>query len=1072
MGEEPTGALTVEQEQAAERRGEPLLLSAAAGSGKTTVLVERFVRAVRVDGLAPSRILAITFTERAAGELRERVRARLLELGARDAARDTETAFVGTFHGFCARILRAHAPLAGLDPDFAILDEGLSGRLRDRAMRNALGAYLAGERQPAVDLLAAYGIDRVRSMILSVHAQLRSRGALAPSLPEATGSREREAVAVLAEIDRLLKAFGAEYELLKRRRAAVDFDDLELLACKLLQERPDVRQAWSGRFELLMVDEFQDTNPRQMALLTALERGNLFTVGDELQAIYGFRHADVRLFRERRDELGAVGGSLALTHNFRSDPAVIDLVNALFSPRFEDFSELVPSRARSDGPPAIELLLTDRAGWGEHPELARELGRGLPAAAAWRHAEARALAERIARMIREDGVPAGDVVVLLRAAGDLRVYERALALSGVRTLAAVGAFWEHQQVRDLLAYLRALANPLDEEALYGVLASPLVGLGSDVLGLLSRRARETGGLWRAVCEADQAPELGEDAIRALAAFCRTLSAEREAAPLRSLSELIDRVVRDLAYREHVLGLDGGERRLANVHKLLRLARRFEAAEGRDLRGFLDHVAHLADSAGAREADAPVDGAEPDAVRLMSIHAAKGLEFPVVCVADLGRAPNMSAPDLLVEDGRVGVRLMRLDGEKAEPALDFEELAAERAERESQEEDRILYVAMTRARERLLLSAGVEIGKWHQIGPSAGPISWLGPALAPDLPERLETEQGPLLIQVRGTRVRCLISAVASPPAAVHPAPAARSGTSAARPAGAVQAQLDALPAPAIATLSYSALSELERCGYRYYLQRVLGLPEAPGRVDIGGHGIAARERGTLIHRLLELADFTTGRQPSPADVARAAEELGMKPTPPEMQEIAALIGAALDSPPAATLAQARELRREHPFAFSPGPGEPLIIGVLDVLASTAQGSMLVVDYKSDRVRPDDDLQGLVERDYAVQRLLYALAVLRAGAEHVRVAHWFLARPGEWAQADYRAEDRDALEHELAGRLRPVMAGAGAFAVSDNPHRGLCLTCPGRSGLCSWGDEYTLRDDPRADIGPRIVPGQA
>ena len=223
--------------------------------------------------------------------------------------------------------------------------------------------------------------------------------------------------------------------------------------------------------------------------------------------------------------------------------------------------------------------------------------------------------------------------------------------------------------------------------------------------------------------------------------------------------------------------------------------------------------------------------------------------------------------------------------------------------------------------------------------------------------------------------------------------------------------------------------------------------------------------GHSIHRLLESTDFTAGRPPSAADVARAAEELGFKPTPPEMDEIACLIGTALSSAPAARLARATDLRREHPFAFSPGPGEPLITGVLDVLASTGEASMLVVDYKSDRVGPEDDLEALVERDYAVQRLLYALAVLRTGAEHIQVAHWFLARPGEWAHADYRAQDRDALEAELARRLAPATAGARAFEVSENPHRGLCLTCPGRSGLCSWGDEQTLRDDPRTAVSP-------
>ena len=187
--------------------------------------------------------------------------------------------------------------------------------------------------------------------------------------------------------------------------------------------------------------------------------------------------------------------------------------------------------------------------------------------------------------------------------------------------------------------------------------------------------------------------------------------------------------------------------------------------------------------------------------------------------------------------------------------------------------------------------------------------------------------------------------------------------------------------------------------------------------------------------------------------------------------MAELLAAAICSPQGEMLARATDLRREHPFAFSPGPGLPLITGVLDVLASTGEGSLLVLDYKSDRVGPESDLEALVERDYAIQRLLYALAALRTGAERVEVAHWFLARPGEWAQATYRAGDRAALEGELASRLQPVLAGAGAFSVSANPHRGLCLTCPGRSGLCPWDDEHTLRDDPRAEIPRPQVPAE-
>src|SRR5437763_7300254 len=159
------------------------MLSAAAGSGKTAVLVERFVQAIRTDGVAPGRILAITFTERAAGELRGRVRNKLLELGDREAARDTETAFVGTFHGFCGRMLRTHPLAAGLDPDFRVLDEGRAATLRELAFAAAAAEFLEGERGDAVDLVAAYGIDQLFAMLAQTYAELRSRGSRRPRLP-------------------------------------------------------------------------------------------------------------------------------------------------------------------------------------------------------------------------------------------------------------------------------------------------------------------------------------------------------------------------------------------------------------------------------------------------------------------------------------------------------------------------------------------------------------------------------------------------------------------------------------------------------------------------------------------------------------------------------------------------------------------------------------------------------------------------------------------------------------------------------------------------------------------------
>jgi ATP-dependent helicase/nuclease subunit A len=1174
-----TVVLTDEQSRAVARRSEPILLSAAAGSGKTSVLVERFVAAVREDGIAPGKILAITFTERAAGELRARVRARLLALGDREAARDTEAAFVGTFHGFCARLLRAHPLAAGLDPDFAIIDEGLAGRLRELAFKAALREFLEGERTAEVDMLAAYGVDRARTMVEQIYGELRSQGQrqptlpvpryIAPSsesstvetvdaaaLPESNPSldsesdpvpdprAQRDAIAACALLDELLKGYGAAYEELKQGRGAVDFDDLELLARRLLRERANVRAAWSERFELLMVDEFQDTNARQLGILEALDRGNLFTVGDELQSIYGFRHADVRLFRERRAMLEEHGGSMLLTRNFRSREPLLDVVNAVFAERFSTYTPLVAGRVDDPGEPEVELLLTNVRGWDERPELAREIAAGLPETQLWRQAEARLLAQRVAELVQQGHTRAGDVVVLLRASGDLEVFERALQLCGLRTLAAVGTFWRHQQIGDLIAYLRALANPLDEEALYAALASPLAGCSKDCLALLAEAARkDRGGAWETALAVSAAGEAlavsaaGEDGgeaqaqlvlapgdRRALASFCARLQAERANASRHTISELIERAIDASGYREHVLGLDWGERRLANVHKLLRLARRFEAREGRELRAFLDHVAYLQDAVKV-EPDAPVEGVEPDAVRLMTIHAAKGLEFPVVCLADLGRQPNTQTPDLLVDGERVGLRLVRLDGEGSKAALDYEQLCSERREREAQEEDRILYVAMTRARERLLLSGAVDFERWPVSRQAPTAISWLAPALAADLPAlakagetavhdlpiagaagtvnvrlRLSTPATvgtvlrraslthspgePLVSEPSMSGERALAGTqMSSEPDGGEPAPGEQlsllvgdapssmaPGTAptpvsapaytpapASSPAPTAASGPDAAGEPALASLSYTSLSELERCGYRYYLERVLGFGEdrRAVRSEAGHGGLEARARGTLIHRLMESIDFSRPSPPSPQQVGALARELGMRTSANERDEIAALLDTAMRAQPALRVARARALRREHPFAFSLAPGEPLIGGVIDLLARESDGGEVVLDYKSDRVAATVDLEALVVREYGIQRLLYALAVLRDGAPSVDVVHWFLERPGEEVVARFQAGERDALERRLSEHV--ASARGRGFAVSASPHRGLCLTCPGRGSLCSWSEQETMKN---------------
>ena len=746
--------LTAEQERAIARRGEPLLLAAGAGSGKTSVLVERFVRAVREDGIAPERILAITFTERAAGELRERVHGRLLALGESVAAKAaSEDAYIGTFHGFCARVLRAHARAAGLAEEHEILDEGIAARLRRRAFARALGAFVADGRAEAVDLIAAYTADRARAITLGLYAELRSRGQTHPRLPtprldrapatlheldaaqagELRALDERGAQAV-ALWDELLELFGARYEQAKREREGVDFDDLELRAGELFARDRALREHWAERFELLMVDELQDVNSRQLALLSALERENLFTVGDEWQSIYGFRHADVSLFRDRHAHLAPRGQSLRLAHNFRGRPELLGAVNAVFTRRFGD--AYTPLRAGREGArgrvrhgrsPHLELLLADR--------------RGRPD---WRATEARLLAARLAELLgdatRPDATRPSEVAVLLRGVRDIDCYERALRERGIATVADAGTFWERQEIADLLAHLRVLADPADELALYGVLAAPPVSLPSDRLALLGIAVRAgEGSLWAL------AREHGGPVARA---HCEWLERERKLMEGLGLAQLLERAHDHNGLAALLRAQPDGERRLANVGKLIGMASEWERAEGRDLAGFLEEAAYqqaaggmgfLAGVEASAEPDAPEDAADErnatqrDAVRLMSVHAAKGLEFDVVCVADLGRAPSMAVPDLLVEGERVGVRLLAPDDPEPRAALDYAELSQRRREAQAEEEDRIVYVAMTRARERLVLSGAVDFASWPRERPGAAPIAWLGPALASELP---------------------------------------------------------------------------------------------------------------------------------------------------------------------------------------------------------------------------------------------------------------------------------------------------------------------------------------------------
>ncbi len=645
-------SLTPEQERAIARRDRSLMVRAGAGTGKTTVLVERFVQAVVKDGVAVESVLAITFTEKAAAEMKARVRARFMELGLRDEARAAEGAWISTIHGFCSRVLRTHALSAGIDPAFRVLDELESERVATDAFDAALGAFMGeGEDPQRIEMVAAYTPDRLRDMVRTAYARLRSRGERRPSLEEArpvepAGERaalEAAARAALvelgglaasasttaamkviercldllgrlpqhqlaepADLDKLsfagrskalcsalcdqyrdavaaysalctarreyldhtmlrvlLDLYGERYEEGKRRRSGLDFEDLELIARDLLAANAGLREQYAERFVHVLVDEFQDTNPLQNELLEQLGRDNLFRVGDERQSIYGFRHADVEVFRGHWDKAAADGRAESITVNFRSRGEVLDAIDLAFERTWEDFEPLREAPGSREGAPAlepcVELLVTDRhkKRWDEALGTEDPFGQAMRTATPWRAAEARLLARRVEEIASEGGFEWRDIVLLLRATTHMAYYERALEERGIPTHVVGGrGYWSQQQVADLRHWLSALANPLDELAVYSVLASPLAGLSLDAVALIGLEARRTGrDPWWLLREgvpeetSDISPQLVEPPLadllppadrRRAASFVALFEAERRAAPQVSLETLIDR----------------------------------------------------------------------------------------------------------------------------------------------------------------------------------------------------------------------------------------------------------------------------------------------------------------------------------------------------------------------------------------------------------------------------------------------------------------------------------------------------------------------------------------------------
>jgi ATP-dependent exoDNAse (exonuclease V) beta subunit len=810
-----------------------------------------------------------------------------------------------------------------------------------------------------------------------------------------------------AEVAALVADAEARYASRKRSARAVDFDDLLVLARDLLSRDAALRAELRGRFRAFLVDEYQDVNGLQQEILDLVcgpgdPPGPVrVAVGDPKQSIYRFRGADVSVFARLLARFAAGQGRvLALQENHRSAPGILDLVNEVSSlamrpapgtpPRddeiaFADRDRLLATRPAGAGPPC-EVI--DDGGGGTSAERRRREARGLAGRirAIVTGAAGVAVRERAPDGTEQPRRPRwGDVAILFRRLTRIGEYERALRKAGIPyRLARGGGFYQAPEVRDAGELLATLFEPNDAGAWAAVLRSPMCAVSDGTLFLLGRVgfARlgwlEPEALAEAVARVADGPlrpvsgpppaAVPSDEWERLVRFLDTWRDLRSVRDRLALPDLLRRAVSALDLDAAHLAAPGGERRLGNLEKVIGVARRFEQ-DGGTAAELAEHLRAMA-ARPPREPEA--DLPEEDAVAILSVHQAKGLEWPIVLVPDLGAPPR---PDrrraALDEEGRLCLSFFDREREAWENGAALVEAREEERRAAAAESRRLLYVAMTRARDHLVLSgeAGRAGDTWRALVEAALAAR---PELARRIPllEAASAEVGPQLGQDA--------KSVASLPQEIVPP------------------SLAPAPAPAAIRTAVTDLAEYARCPRRHWFSRTLGLAEPRAGTEGAPDDDPARAtaRGTLAHAFLAEADLGAPPLERHAQHEATAARRGYDPSSRPVRRIAGEVSRFLDGPAGRALAAAaREgrLRREVPFLLrldSAGVPGCYLVGAIDALVEDRRGALTVVDYKYAVPRA-----GAADR-YRVQLAAYALAASRAhAAARVRARLQFLRGDG-------------------------------------------------------------------------------
>ncbi|WP_199246559.1 exodeoxyribonuclease V subunit beta [[Phormidium] sp. ETS-05] len=1076
MTKDKTMNLTPQQQKAATAKASVAVI-AGAGTGKTHMLAARYLHHITNHGLSPLQIVACTFTEKAAAELRHRIR-QGMQTGSQfygsPLQSELEAAFIGTIHGLAARICSLHPAAAGVPPDFTVLDDiaplglGSTGKIwlagqLDRALdslpdeiyeqipysllRETLAALLAdpiaAEKALAVDVSAPEMASQLRQQALAQlqreegwrdavetlgqfagavsdrreqarQAALNALQLLETDPPQALaaiknidlkgGSKKqwpdggfqeiKDAISTLREIVKpvlkqvnlqpgaadeqmaqmlpvLRRAFELSREFIagaKRKARVLDFADLELSARKALQNA-DVRAYYAQQWQAFLVDEFQDTNPVQGEILELLlDRENrdknpaiLTIVGDAKQSIYGFRRAEVELFHQWQDRIVAGGGEVVeLATSFRTNTQLVENVNSIFRPILGDLHQnLDANRAAPNAGPYI------RAG-----VVGGDKGINVERC---RQAEAQYIAGLVKQWLTEPmlvhdkqtdeirAIAPGDIAILSRTWDPLELYSEALTSAGVSTmLASGGSLLKTREAKDALALLRFLADPADDIALVALLRSPFFALSDRTL--FQAVTREDISWWQRI-KASEIPE-----FRHPVAVLGQLLADRHSEAPTRLLQIADRLT---GYTAVIANMPGAARREADWRGFMDLLRQLQGGNY-DIFTVVRQLEQL--QAGEISVPRPPLEAK-NAVALMTVHAAKGLEWPVVVVPDLARGSKNSSPAVYFDpQWGVGMQLPDEEGNDQKP-IAYLWLENLRQSREAAEMLRVLYVALTRARDNILLTAAGEKG---------GAFDKLLPGL---LAAHIPIQPIPLTVDDL------------SPPCASLPEPPIP--PSSPPLLGSVGSGLFELPV--------TALSEYDHCPKRFHYRFIEGHPGT-------GSGPAISQRvGTLVHFALE-RDIRTVENLSLFDLS----------LPRQYVEEALSLCLRWDKLPIYQGYRQAKTERERHITLNIDGLQ--LVGVVDLL-----GPDFVLDFKTDAE--------LSPHHHRFQLWAYAAASDRPQAHIAYLRHDYLYT----FPADYFRDAGVAVKSLVKGIL------AGDYPAHSWPAN--CHTCPYREicpECCSVG----------------------